>query len=72
MIKYSCTKSISEEIYFATLVAEDVQQAKQMAIDETNAKWQGNGGRSRDWSVRVLEADVEGPARILDCGYHEA
>jgi hypothetical protein len=72
MNKYSCTKSLSEEIYYANLIAESVQQAKQMAIDETNAKWSGNGGRARDWSVRLLEADVEGPARILDCGYHEA
>lgn len=72
MIKYGCTKSISEEIYYANLVAENVQQAKQMAIDEINEKWHGNGGRPRDWSVRVLEPDVEGPARVLDCGYHEA
>jgi len=72
MIKYSCTRSISEEIYYATLIADSVEQAKQMAIDETNAKWHGNGGRPREWSVRVLEQEVEGPARILECGYHEA
>ena len=72
MNKYSCTKSISEEIYYAALIAETPQQAKQMAIDETNQKWSGNGGRPRDWSVRVLESGVDGPARILECSYHEA
>jgi hypothetical protein len=72
MNKYSCTKSLSEEIYYATLIAESVQQAKQMAIDETNQKFSKSGGRPRDWTVRLLEADIEGPARILDCGCHEA
>jgi hypothetical protein len=72
MNKYSCTKSLSEEIYYATLIAESVQQAKQLAIDETNQKFSNSGGRPRDWSVRLLESDVEGPARILDGGYHEA
>jgi hypothetical protein len=72
MNKYSCTKSLSEEIYYATLIAESVQQAKQMAIDETNQKFSNSGGRPRDWSTRLLESDVDGPARVLDCGYHEA
>ena len=30
------------------------------------------GGCSREGSIRVLETGVDGPARILDCGYREA
>jgi hypothetical protein len=72
MIKYSCVRSLGEEIYYATLIAEDEQQARAMAMDETNKKWSRSGGRAREWSVRVLESGVEGPARIIDCGYREA
>jgi hypothetical protein len=72
MNKYTCNKSLGEEIYYATLIAENEQQAKEMAIDETNKKWGRSGGRAREWSVRVLEADVDGPARMIDCGYREA
>jgi hypothetical protein len=72
MIKFSCTRSLGEDIYYATLIAEDVQQAKEMAVEETNKKWSRNGGRSREWNVRVLEERVDGPARILDCGHREA
>jgi len=43
-----------------------------MAIDETNKKFSKSGGRAREWSLRVLEPDVDGPARIIDCGYREA
>jgi hypothetical protein len=72
MIKFSCTRSLGEEIYYATLIAENQQQAKEMALAEINEKFQKSGGRIREWSVRVLEPEVEGPARILDCGYREA
>jgi hypothetical protein len=72
MLKYSCTKSLGEDIFYATLIAEDPQQAREMAVEETNRKWSRNGGRPRDWNVAVLEADVEGPARVLDCGHREA
>jgi hypothetical protein len=72
MIKYSCTKSLGEDIFYATLIAEDPQQAKEMAVEETNKKWSRNGGRPRDWNVAVLEAEVDGPARVLDCGHREA
>ena len=72
MIKFSCTRSLGEDIYYATLIAEDVQQEKEMAVEETNKKWSRNGGRSREWNVRVLEEGVDGPARILDCGHREA
>jgi hypothetical protein len=43
-----------------------------MALDEANKKFSKSGGRLREWSVRLLEANVEGPARIIDCGYREA
>jgi len=72
MEKFSCTRSLGEEIYFATLIAENVQQAKEMAIAEVNQKFQKSGGRIREWSVRMLETGVDGPARIIDCGYREA
>src|SRR5438132_1905245 len=39
MIKYSCTKSLGEDIFYATLIAESPQQAKEMAVEETNKKW---------------------------------
>jgi hypothetical protein len=63
---------LGEEIYYATLIAENEQQARDMALEETNKKWSRSGGRAREWSVRVLESGVEGPARIIDCGYREA
>ena len=72
MRKFSCTRSIGEEIYYATLIADDEQQAREMAVAEVNQKWQKNGGRPREWSLRVLEAEADGPARVIDCGYHEA
>jgi len=72
MDKFSCTRSFGEEIYYATLVAENEQQAREMALAETNKKFSKSGGRLREWSVRVLESDVDGPARIIDCGYREA
>ena len=72
MNKFSCTRSLGEEIYYATLIAEDEQQAREMALEETNKRWSRSGGRAREWSVRVLESGVEGPARIIDCGYREA
>ena len=72
MNKFSCTKSLGEDIYFATLVAENAEQAKEMAVAEVNEKWRRNGGRPREWNVAVLEAGVDGPARILDCGHREA
>jgi hypothetical protein len=72
MKKFSCTRSLGEEIYYTTLIAENEQQAREMAIAETNQRYSKSGGRPREWSLRVLEAEVDGPARVLDCGYHEA
>jgi hypothetical protein len=43
-----------------------------MALAEVNAKWGRSGGRLREWNVALLEAGVDGPARILDCGHREA
>ncbi len=72
MNKYSSTRSLGEDFYFATLVAENEQQARDMAIEETTRKFSKSGGRPREWSIRVLETGVEGPARIIDCDYREA
>ncbi len=72
MNKFSCTRSLGEDLFYATLIAEDAQQAKDMAVAETNKTLMGNGGRPVEWSVRVIESDIDGPARILDCGYREA
>ena len=72
MTKYSCTLSIGGDIYFATLIAENEQQAKEMAMTATNKHEAGTGGRTRSWSVRVLQADVEGPAQVLASGTREA
>ena len=66
MNKYSCTMSSISDILFATLVAENDQKAKEMAIAEMKA------GEPRNWSARVLEANVEGPARVLSSGRREA
>jgi hypothetical protein len=54
------------------LIAENEQEAREMALAETNRKWSRSGGRLREWNVRVIEAGVDGPARIIDCGYREA
>ena len=72
MNKFSCTRSLGEDIFYATLIAENEQQAREMAVEETNKKWSRNGGRPREWGVRVLESGVDGPARVLDCGHREA
>jgi hypothetical protein len=71
MNKYTCTMMSISDIYYATLIAENDQQAKEMAVEEAQKRGYG-GGRARNWSVRVLEADIEGPARILDLGHREA
>jgi len=63
MTKFSCTMSSGSLLYYATLIAENEQQAREMAITETQR------GQPREWSVRVLEKDVEGPARSLASGH---
>jgi hypothetical protein len=71
MNKYTCTMMSISDIYYATLIAENDEQAREMAVAEANKRGYG-GGRPRNWSVRVLEADVDGSAQILDCGHREA
>jgi hypothetical protein len=66
MTKYGCTMISGAEIFYATVVAEDVKQAREMAAAETRK------GRPREWSIAVLEADVAGPVRFLGTGAQEA
>jgi len=70
MNKYTCTMMGIGDIWYVTLVAENEQQAKEMAMAETEKG--GYAGRRRNWSAGVLEQGVEGPARILDSGNREA
>ena len=66
MTKFSCTMSIGSYIFYATVIAENEQQAKEIAVAETKK------GELREWSARVFERDVEGPARSLASGSREA
>jgi hypothetical protein len=66
MNKYSCTTSTVGTVHYVTLIAENEQQAKEMAIAETKV------GQPRGWSARVLEAGVAGPAQIIASGSREA
>jgi hypothetical protein len=66
MNKYGCTMVSGSDIFYATVVAEDPKQAREMAAAETKK------GRPREWGVAVLEADVEGPARFLGAGAQDA
>ena len=66
MIKYSCTMSSGGDIFFATLIAENAKQAREMAAAETKK------GRPREWNVAVLESEVPGPARFLGAGAQDA
>jgi hypothetical protein len=68
MTKFSCTLSSGSYLFYATLIADDQQQAREIASAEINKKWPGSGERPRGWSVAVLESGVSGPAQILDCG----
>ena len=66
MTKYGCTMTIGADIFYATVIAEDPRQAREMAAAETKQ------GRWREWSVAVLEAEVAGPARFLGSGAQDA
>jgi hypothetical protein len=68
MTKFSCTMSSGSFFYYVSLVAETPQQARDMALAEGTQKLQVTGSRPRDWSAAVVEADVPGPARVLDSG----
>ena len=54
MNRFSCTRSLGEDIYFTTLIAENEQQAKEMAVAEVNqkylAKWRPPQGMERQGS----------------------
>jgi hypothetical protein len=71
MNRYTCTMMSISDIIYATLVAENDDQAREMAMAEATKRGY-SPGRARSWSVRVLEADVAGPAQIIDCGHREA
>jgi hypothetical protein len=66
LIKFSCTMVSGSDIFYATVIAEDVKQAREMAASETKK------GRPREWSAAVLEPDVPGPARFLGTGAQDA
>jgi hypothetical protein len=66
MKKFSCTMSSGADIFYATVIAEDAKQAREMAAVETKK------GRPREWNVAVLEAEVPGPARFLGSGAQDA
>ena len=66
MIKYSCNMVSGGDIFYATVVAEDRKQAREIAAAETKK------GRAREWNVAVLQSDVPGPARFLGAGTQEA
>jgi hypothetical protein len=66
MIKFSCSMISGSDIFYATVIAEDAKQAKELAAAETKK------GRAREWNVAVLEAEVAGPARFFGSGTQEA
>ena len=67
MQKFTCSLvSGGEDFFFVTLIAETRTEARKLAVAETQQ------GEPRDWTVSVLEDNVDGPARVLDSGTREA
>jgi hypothetical protein len=66
MTKFSCSMISGSDIFYATVIAEDAKQAREMAAAETKK------GRPREWNVAVLESEVAGPARFLGSGTQDA
>ena len=66
MTRFGCTMTSGGDIFYATVIAEDAKQAREMVAAETKK------GRPREWSVAVLEAEVAGPARFLGAGAQDA
>jgi hypothetical protein len=66
MTRFGCTMTAGGDIFYATVIAEDAKQAREMVAAETKK------GRPREWSVAVLEAEVAGPARFLGSGAQDA
>jgi hypothetical protein len=67
MQKFTCSLVAGgEDFFFVTLIAETRTEARKLAVAETQQ------GTPRDWTVSVLEENVDGPARVLDSGTREA
>ena len=66
MTRFGCTMTVGGDIFYATVIAEDAKQARELAAAETKK------GRPREWSTAVLEAEVAGPARFLGAGAQDA
>ena len=66
MTRFGCTMTVGGDIFYATVIAEDAKQARELAAAETKK------GRPREWSIAVLEAEVAGPARFLGAGAQDA
>jgi hypothetical protein len=66
MTKFGCTMVSGSDIFYATVIAEDTKQARELVATETRK------GRPREWNIAVLEGDVPGPARFLGSGAQEA
>ena len=66
MTRFGCTMTSGGDIFYATVIAEDAKQAREMVAAETKK------GRPREWSVAVLEPEVAGPARFLGAGAQDA
>ena len=66
MTRFGCTMTSGGDIFYATVIAEDAKQAREMVAAETKK------GRPREWSVAVLEPEVAGPARFLGSGAQDA
>ena len=66
MTRFGCTMTSGGDIFYATVIAEDAKQARELAAAETRK------GRPREWSTAVLEAEVAGPARFLGAGAQDA
>jgi hypothetical protein len=67
MQKFSCTLvGGGEDFFYVTLIAESRTEARKLAVAETQQ------GTPRDWTVSVLEENVDGPARVLVSGTREA
>ena len=49
MNKFSCTRSLGEDIFYATLIAENEQQAREMAAARGNGV---SGFSRREWMDR--------------------
>ena len=66
MTRFGCTMTSGGDIFYATVIAEDAKQARELAAAETKK------GRPREWSIAILESEVAGPARFLGAGAQDA